>query len=189
VSGPTDPPAWRAVAVDTFRMARPLPRRQLLARTGVQIVAVWGFALGVLPALAVQVDRRLGLPRARGRRGTGALVFAAGSAVGLASAWVMANDGHGTPIPFDAARDLVVSGPYRVVRNPMAMSAIVQSTGVALGLGSPTAALIPVAGGLVWNAAIRPAEEDFLAQCFGDAYRDYQRAVRCWVPTWPPYRA
>ena len=179
----------RARAVATYRVAKPASRAALVARTGGQIVLVWGFALGVLPAIAIKVDERLGLPRLRGpgRVKAGAALFGAGSAVGLASAWYMASEGKGKPIPFDAARELVIAGPYRVVRNPMAVSAIAQSAGIALALGSPTAALIPVSGALVWNRAIRPSEEDFLLQLFGDPYRRYQQAVRCWVPS-RPYR-
>lgn len=181
--------ALRANAVAHYRVARPTSRRRLVVKTGVQIVVVWGFALGVLPALAVRIDRRWGLPRLSrpGRVPLGGALFAAGSALGLSAAWFMAAEGHGTPIPFDAASDLVVVGPYRIVRNPMAVSAIAQATGVALALGSPTSALIPVSGAVVWNRFIRPSEEDFLTQLFGDAYRRYQGAVRCWIPTWPPY--
>ena len=43
----------RANVVRSFRVAKPTTRRRLFAKTGVQIVGVWGFALGVLPALAV----------------------------------------------------------------------------------------------------------------------------------------
>ena len=179
----------RRGVVGTYRVADEASSTRLLRRTGVQIVIVWGVALGALPAIAVQVDRRLGLPRlrVRGQGPLGVALFAAGSAIGLSSAWFMATAGRGTPIPFDAARELVVVGPYRFVRNPMAVSAIVQSTGVALALGSPTASLIPPAGALVWNQVIRPTEEDFLLDRFGDRYRRYQAAVRCWVPTFRPF--
>jgi len=68
-------PRTRMVA--TFRVARPASPRRLAARTGVQIVAVWGFALGVLPALAIQIDDRM-----RWRRGghlvAGAALFRGG---------------------------------------------------------------------------------------------------------------
>lgn len=181
----------RAAAVRSYRVADPASRRRTVAKTGVQLVAVWAFALAGLPAAAVRAERRLGIPRwqGRGRTAPAVALFAAGSALGVASAWVMATEGRGTPIPFDAARDLVVAGPYRVVRNPMAVAAIGQSAGVALWLGSPAAALIPVTGAVVWNQLIRPTEEDFLLDRFGGDYRRYQRAVRCWLPTWPPYEA
>jgi len=183
-------PGLRSRAVATFRVARPTSRRRMAAKTGVQIVVVWGFALVVLPVIAARVERRLGLPRlaGRGRVPLGGALLVAGSAAGLTSAWFMAEEGKGTPIPFDAASELVVVGPYRVVRNPMAVSAIAQSSGVALLMGSPLAGLIPVAGAVLWNRIIRPAEEEFLAEQFGEAYRHYQRQIRCWVPSWPPYR-
>lgn len=181
--------ALHARVVAGFRVARPASRRRIAAKTAAQVVVVWGFALVVLPAIAVRVDERLGLPRLPWRRRVplGISLFVAGSAVGLTSAWVMVDEGHGTPVPFDAARDLVLVGPYRVIRNPMAVSAIMQSTGVALILGSPTAALIPVTGAVVWNRVIRPPEEAFLADRFGDAYERYRDTVRCWIPIWPPY--
>ena len=178
----------QARVVARFRVANPTSRRRLAAKTGVQIVVVWGFALGVLPAVALRVDSRLGWRR-RGNLPLGAALFAVGSAIGLTSAWFMASEGHGTPIPFDAARDLVVVGPYRVIRNPMAVSAIAQSAGIALALGSPTATLIPVSGALVWDRFIRPSEEAFLVQQFGDEYLRYQRQIKCWVPSLPYRRA
>ena len=180
----------RSASVKMFRVARPAGRRWIAAKTGVQIVGVWGFALAGLPALAVRADRRLGLPRwqGRARRPTGSVLLAAGSACGLASAWTMVDRGRGTPIPFDAARDLVVAGPYRVLRNPMVVGAISQSTGIAILLGSPIAATIPIAGVVLWNRLLRPPEEEFLTERFGESYRRYQAAVRCWIPTWPPYR-
>jgi len=177
------------LASRTFRVARPDSRNRILVKTGLQIVGVWGFALGLLPALAVQADTVLGLPRWRSprRRPLGLVLLVAGSALGLTSAWVMADKGKGTPIPFDAARELVVVGPYRVVRNPMVLGAISQTTGIAILLGSPSVAAIPVTGIVVWNAMLRPPEEKFLADRFGDSYRRYQDAVTCWFPTWPPY--
>lgn len=173
-----------------FRAARSAGVSTNLVKTGVQIVLVWGFALGLLPALAVQVDRALGLPQLpwRGRRSTGAVLLGAASVAGLACAWVMAVDGEGTPVPFDAARVLVVSGPYRVIRNPMVVTALVQSTGVALMVGSPTALTLPVGSAFLWNWILRPSEERFLSGRFGSSYEHYRRSVRCWVPRWPPYR-
>ena len=83
----------------------------------------------------------------------------------------------------------MVVGPYRVVRNPMVVGAISQTTGIAILLGSPSVATIPVAGIVLWNAFLRPPEEKFLTDRFGDSYRRDQDHVTCWIPTWPPYTA
>jgi protein-S-isoprenylcysteine O-methyltransferase Ste14 len=112
----------------------------------------------------------------------------AGSALGFSSAWVMARQGKGTPVPFDAARELVIAGPYRVVRNPMVVGGITQSAGVAVLLGSTSACVLPISGVVLWTRVLRPPEERFLVQRFGEPYERYRRAVPLWRPTWPPYR-
>lgn len=173
-----------------FRTATPASPAWIVAKTLVQIVVVWSFALGLLPWLAVTAGDQLGIPRAEGTglAVAGWALFLAGSTSGLWSAWLMATEGRGTPVPFDAASRLVVAGPYRLVRNPMAVSAIVQLVGISLVLGSVATALLAVGGGLLWDLGIRPSEERFLAERFGEDYQRYRAAVRCWVPTWPPYR-
>ncbi|HEY3143252.1 MAG TPA: isoprenylcysteine carboxylmethyltransferase family protein [Acidimicrobiales bacterium] len=172
-----------------FRVARPAGHVTNLAKTAIQVVIVWTFALVLLPWLAVSVEAWAGVPRWdwRGRIALGGMVFALGSVVGLAAAWCMATLGKGTPVPFDAARELVVAGPYRVVRNPMAVSAIVQTIGIAVMLGSVATLVLAAGGGLVWNTLIRPPEERFLHHRFGPAYDRYRAEVRCWIPRWPPY--
>ncbi len=172
-----------------FRTARPASSALNLLKTLAQIVVVWTFALVLLPAIVVAVESALDIPRwqSDATRRAGTIAFLAGSATGLWSAWLMAVRGKGTPVPFDAARELVIEGPYRVVRNPMAVSAVVQTIGVAIILGSTGTLTLALGGGLVWHAGIRPSEERFLVARFGAPYEDYRRHVRCWVPRWPPF--
>jgi protein-S-isoprenylcysteine O-methyltransferase Ste14 len=59
-------------------------------------------------------------------RPIGWLVVALGAVIGLPCVWEFAWRGLGTPAPFDPPRQLVITGPYRFVRNPM-----------YLGMGSP----------------------------------------------------
>jgi protein-S-isoprenylcysteine O-methyltransferase Ste14 len=94
----------------------------------------------------------------------------------------MVVQGAGTPLPTAAARALVVAGPYRWVRNPMATGGVGQSLGVALMLGSWIALLIPIAGAVVWSTLMRPAEERFLLDRFGDEYGRYRNEVGLWIP-------
>jgi protein-S-isoprenylcysteine O-methyltransferase Ste14 len=173
-----------------FRVARPATARTNVLKTLAQVVVVWTFALVLLPVLVVAAERRLDVPTWDGpvTRAAGAALFLVGSGCGLWSAWLMAVRGKGTPVPFDAARELVIEGPYRIVRNPMAVSAVNQTIGIAVFLGSSGVLGLAVGGGLVWHALIRPSEERFLASTFGAPYEDYRASVRCWIPTWPPYR-
>jgi protein-S-isoprenylcysteine O-methyltransferase Ste14 len=170
----------------SFRVARPAPAACNLAKTAGQMAVVWTLALLVLPTMARRLDVVLGLtPLDAIAAPLGAAVLAAASGLGIWSAWVMATIGQGTPIPLDAARELVVVGPYRWVRNPMAISGIGQALGLALWSRSPSTLLIPIAGVVVWTVLLRPPEERFLAERFGAAYLAYQRDVRCWVPRRP----
>jgi protein-S-isoprenylcysteine O-methyltransferase Ste14 len=175
--------------VPLFRAARDAGPVANLVKTAGQIVVVWTFALVALPTFVVWIERRAGLWRWRwsDRLVVGVAILIAASAVGLASAWVMATLGRGTPVPFDAARELVIAGPYRVIRNPMATSAVVQIIGVAVIRGSPLTLALAVVSGVGWHLAMRPPEERFLAERFGPAYEVYRRNVRCWLPRWPPY--
>lgn len=173
-----------------FRLARPASATTNVLKTLVQVAIVWAFALGLLPAVVVRIEAGLGIHHWTGpaSRWIGAVVFLAGSSCGLWSAWLMAVRGEGTPVPFDAARELVVEGPYRIIRNPMAVSAINQTIGVAIAVGSLGVFGLGLGGGILWHVWIRPPEERFLVGQFGEAYEAYRRHVQCWIPTWPPYR-
>jgi protein-S-isoprenylcysteine O-methyltransferase Ste14 len=118
----------------------------------------------------------------------GGLLFLLGGTLGLTSGMVMAAQGRGTPLPADCARELVVIGPYRYIRNPMAVAGLAQGVGVGIALGSPAVILYAVLGGPVWHVFVRPWEEADLEQRFGDDYRHYREAVRCWQPRFPGYR-
>lgn len=95
----------------------------------------------------------------------------------------MSMEGGGTPLPLDHASKLVVSGPYRYIRNPMAFSGIGQGLVVALAWGSPLVAVYALIGSLVWQLVFRPLEEEDLEKRFGEPYLEYKNSVRCWVPT------
>ncbi len=71
----------------------------------------------------------------------------------------MAWFGAGTPLPLDPAVRLVLVGPYRHVRNPMAIAGLAQGAGVGLMLGSPGVLAYVAAGLLFWNFVVRRWEE------------------------------
>ena len=80
---------------------------------------------------------------------------------------------------------LVIAGPYRWIRNPMAVAGIVQGAAVGLIMHSWLVIAYAIAGSLVWNYAIRPLEEGDLEKRFGQDFEDYRAAVRCWIPRIP----
>ena len=176
---PTD---WLARGPFVFR---PTPdARGHLARTLRQLVAFWVAFLVVLPLVVVTLERRwrLDVPFPVFVRLAGVALFLAASALGVASSLVMARRGEGTPLPCTTARLLVVAGPYRVVRNPMAVAGIAQGAAVGLMLGSWLVVAYALVGSAVWNGAIRPHEEADLAARFGAEFDAYRKNVDCWWP-------
>jgi protein-S-isoprenylcysteine O-methyltransferase Ste14 len=184
------PVQWFFVGPFAFRVAGDQSRGRHLRRSLAQLVAFWTVFFVLLPLLLSLVEQRLQVESAPlhdpGWACIGAVLFTAASALGLWSCVSMALRGEGTPLPAAAARNLVVVGPYRFVRNPMALAGVVQTLGVGLWLGSWVVMASSVVGALIWNAFIRPEEEGDLAVRFGPAYEAYRDVVRCWIPTWRP---
>ena len=84
------------------------------------------------------------------------------------------------PLRVDRATHLVVSGLYRVTRNPMYLGLITLLAGWALLLGSFSPWLLVMAfERLIVTFQIR-AEESALAAKFGDEYVQYARRVNRW---------
>ncbi|MFJ4038927.1 methyltransferase family protein [Microbacterium sp. NPDC090007] len=182
------PTAWLLVGPFAFRPARPrrTPTAHIVA-TAAQIVVFWGLFLVVLPVVirALELRWRVALDLPPGVVVAGAVLVLAASALGVWSAASLTTKGDGTPLPSAMPNRLVVAGPYRFVRNPMAMAGIAQGVGVGMLLSSWMVVAYALTGSLVWNYAIRPHEEADLAAAFGDDYRAYARGVRCWVPRLP----
>lgn len=183
------PTGWFFVGPFSFEEADDRTRTGHLVRSLVQLVAFWSFFFLVVPLVLTAIERRLDLdlPALASEvwRVIGAVLFVVGSAAGLWSCVTMAWQGHGTPLPAETARDLVVVGPYTYLRNPMAVAGVVQVVGVGLWLGSWLVVAVGLAGAVLWDVVIRPVEEADLAARFGEPYERYRAAVRCWVPRRP----
>ncbi|MEY9853255.1 protein-S-isoprenylcysteine O-methyltransferase Ste14 [Leifsonia sp. EB41] len=166
------------------------PGALLLGTLG-QIAVFWSFFLVVLPLVIAFLEGRWGLSIALSPPVTalGAVLLVAASALGLWSAATMATLGGGTPLPMAMAHRLVVAGPYRWVRNPMALAGIAQGLAVGLLLHSWLVVGYAILGSLIWNALVRPFEEADLEERFGDAFRAYRAQVRCWLPRPTPWSA
>ena len=183
------PIEWFFFGPFEFRVTNDRERRTHLRRSLTQLVVFWTSLLIALPLLLAWAERRMRLswPSLADREWPwiGAAVFLLASAFGLWSCISMALIGEGTPLPARTARKLVVVGPYRFVRNPMAVAGALQTIGVGLWLGSWIVILSAVAGAVIWNTFIRPAEEADLRTRFGNDYVAYAMTVRCWIPSRP----
>ena len=176
------PTEWIAAGPFGFRSAP--AKGSHVAATLVQMVLFWGLFLGVAPLVISWLEQRWGLsiqfpPMVDW---IGFAVLASASALGVWSALTMSLIGRGTPLPSAMANRLVIAGPYRYVRNPMAVAGIVQGVAVGLILSSWLVVTYALVGSLLWNYAVRPLEEADLEQRFGRSFREYRDRVRCWVP-------
>lgn len=99
-----------------------------------------------------------------------------------------ARQGRGTPAPIYPTQNLVITGSYRFVRNPMYVAVVSLIFGQALLFGS--------AGTLVWGLVVWLTvhlfvlgyEEPTLASTFGAQYDAYRAGVRRWIPRLTPWR-
>ena len=172
---------WQTPA--TYRTTRLEPRLALLW-TVLQVIIFWGTFLVILPKGIQAVERQLAWPSFHF---PGQVMFASttivlASIVGLASGITMATHGKGTPLPTAAATDLVSSGPYRWIRNPMAFAGIAQGLGVGMLLGSYGVLVYAFLGAVVWHVIVRPSEEQDLYRRFGSDYDDYRQRTGLWIP-------
>lgn len=160
-------------------------------RALIQTVVMWSLFLGVIPAAiaAFEIHFRFNqnwfhfpvqLPLA-------IAIFVILGSIGLYSCFVMTKHGDGTPLPSEHTNQLVILGPYRYIRNPMALCGISQGGIVGLAIGSPLIIVYSILGALSWEILVRPLEEAELASRFGDEYPAYQKAVKCWLPSLRPY--
>jgi len=90
--------------------------------------------------------------------------------------------GKGTPLPLDCPNQLVIKGPYKFVRNPMAVAGIGQGVSVGVIFGSYLVIIYALSGAFLWHLLVRPIEEKDLEERFGKAYLDYKLNTRCWIP-------
>jgi protein-S-isoprenylcysteine O-methyltransferase Ste14 len=164
-----------------------------LVKTLLQTIAFWGVFLFAIPAGLTALEHAIGWSDHRfdsaTARGIGIALFAMAGSMGLASGITMAVAGRGTPLPFDCPARLVVSGPYRFIRNPMVVAGLAQGLAVGLYLGSWPVMAYALCGAPVWNWFVRPWEERDLAARLGEPYELYRRNVPCWIPRVKPWRA
>lgn len=117
----------------------------------------------------------------------GLLVLAVGFWLFAYSLAHFARRGHGTLAPWDPPTALVVSGPYRYVRNPMISGVLFILVAEALLFLSPAHATWALAF-FALNAAYIPLlEEPRLELRFGDDYRRYCQHVGRLLPRLRPW--
>ncbi len=115
----------------------------------------------------------------------GASLIVIGAALYFSCVWLFASVGRGTPGPWDAPRQFVAIGPYRWVRNPIYISALLVVLGEAWLFMSLPLLLYSVAMAIFFHLFVIGYEEPTLRRRFGETYIDYVRTVPRWIPRSP----
>lgn len=95
--------------------------------------------------------------------------------------------GKGTPIPFTPTKELLVTGLYRFVRNPLYIAGVLVLLGEAVLFQSLGILIYCLVMFGVFNVHVL-MEETLLAEKFGERYEQYCKSVRRWIPRLKSYR-
>jgi protein-S-isoprenylcysteine O-methyltransferase Ste14 len=145
-----------------------------------------GTIAGIIPWLISHW--RFGEDASFGVGALGAVLILSGLAILIECFARFALKGRGTPAPIAAPKELVVTGFYAHVRNPMYVAVSLIVFGQSLLFAN--AALIAY-GVVVWFAFLLFVlyyEEPRLKHEFPEAYEAYAAAVPRWIPRLKPWR-
>ncbi|MES1171490.1 MAG: isoprenylcysteine carboxylmethyltransferase family protein [Actinomycetota bacterium] len=158
------------------------PTRRDLLRNVVFVFVVPGVIGGLLPWLITGYERH---DVATMVLVIAWLFIAEGVGVLLYGVWHFAAEGRGTPAPVAPTQHLVVSGPYRYIRNPMYVAVGAVIFGQVLLFPSVEILLYLVAYAVAVVVFVKAYEEPTLARTFGDEYAAYRAQVPAWFPRRP----
>jgi protein-S-isoprenylcysteine O-methyltransferase Ste14 len=102
-------------------------------------------------------------------------------------AWSFTFSGKGTPLHILPPEELVVSGLYRFVRNPMYVGACLILVGEALLFASAGLLIYASAMFALFNVFVY-GEEARLRHTYGESYEQYCKSVPRWIPRLKPFR-
>lgn len=114
----------------------------------------------------------------------GLILIFAGGVLALTCGGLFTVRGQGTPAIFDAPRQFVAMGPYKLVRNPMYIGAWSMLAGFGLYLQSLSIVLFGLLFLVLAHLFVVFYEEPGLARRFGSSYEAYCKAVPRWIPAW-----
>lgn len=136
----------------------------------------------------------LALLRTGQRIETGILSFLAiplwliGALIVLWCFWDFTFKGRGTPLPTDPPKELVITGPYHYVRNPIYVGVMSIFLGHFLWFGYWALLTYAVLAFMGAHLFVLLYEEPTLKRKFGVAYEEYLKRVPRWIPRMRIYR-
>jgi len=163
-------------------------RLPLLVRMLVYTVGFLGMVLIALPWAFHRID--IYLPAIRAEVGPfrilGATLTTVSLALYLGASYVLTHRGKGAYVEFDPPTRLVIVGPYRYTRNPVAATLIATVLGEAIWFSSTGILLMFCAFVVLARLQVTRIEEPLLHRRYGRAYDDYCASVPRWIPRLRP---
>jgi protein-S-isoprenylcysteine O-methyltransferase Ste14 len=156
--------------------------RTLLTPIG---LIIFGVFTGVFIALSMVTDRWLSLSWPLPGCPTwivAVLFIAVGAGVTAWSAFHFLN-AKGTPVPFNPPPELVTTGPYRFVRNPMLTGVFLLLFGIGFAIKSLSLVVFFTPLYILANVSeLKTIEEPELVKRLGEEYVAYQRRTPIFIP-------
>jgi protein-S-isoprenylcysteine O-methyltransferase Ste14 len=109
--------------------------------------------------------------------------------LGVSAVQEFAQRGHGTPIPYDPPKQLVVSGLYRYISNPMQLSCALVMTTWGCVLRNPWLAAAGIMSFLYSLGLAAWDEDEDMRVRFGKPWENYRNHVNAWRPRLTPWHA
>ena len=122
-------------------------------------------------------------------RAVGILLIVAGLPGLVDSFGRFALQGLGTPAPIAPTQNLVVTGLYRYVRNPIYVALVAVILGQAVLFGDQRLLLYGALVFVAFHIFVLAYEEPTLRESFGAEYETYRANVSRWIPRLTPWRA
>ncbi len=174
------------------RAIRPSTTKSVVAlcvKSVLNAVLFFAIFMAALPAVAHWLmPGRVPIPSWLGA-GVAGLLCAGGGAVWMYCLDIFSRRGRGTPFPLDAPRNLVTTGPYGVVRNPIMAGELAVIWGEAFFFSALGVFIYALLVTLAGHLGVVYIEEPELCERFGEEYETYCRRVPRWVPRMPGRRA
>jgi protein-S-isoprenylcysteine O-methyltransferase Ste14 len=160
----------------------------LRERASLQVICTGGILLWLVPSIAFEMDGGWNqiLHFSTWRLTLAAQLLLLVAVLGMRAVMEFVQRGKGTPLPYDSPSQLVSSGPYSYVRNPMQLSMVLVFVVAAITLwnawllGAAAVAAVYGLGLAEWHENLE------LEERFGESWVSYRARVRPWFPTLRP---
>ncbi|MFI5710325.1 methyltransferase family protein [Kribbella sp. NPDC051620] len=169
-----------------------IDQRQLTGRALLQLFTFTGLALWLLPSAVMArgdgswshlVDDPLW------RSSTVLQLMALAAVPALSAMTEFASRGRGTPYPWDPPSELITTGPYAYVANPMQLSAVLMLALLSVGTHSWSLVAATVGAVAFGRFVADPHERSDLVSRLGPQWLAYDAEVRPWRVRRTPYAA